>query len=325
MPTFFLPPDFDFMPLGGAALLGTYISTMLYGFTTFQTYRYYQLSWTTDTMFLKLYVFIIWILETLHTALSIAFTFRFAIVNYGNLAAFEVTKPSDDAVTFSTAVISFLVHLFYCRRLWILSNNSFVLVGVVLILSFANFGMELATGALTFVHPKLSDFHLITPYYTGSLSLAAAVDIIIAASLSYLLYRHRGMMESTNTIITKITAYAITTGALTTVTNIIILICFVTMPDNLWYLCFYSFIPNLYTNSFLAMLNSRAGLRAETKHVFTSTGVGSDSMHFARRTGISSGTVRVGVDVDVDSASDYAKFGRGQKDASRDDIEMRDV
>ncbi|KAI0352113.1 hypothetical protein OH77DRAFT_1428888 [Trametes cingulata] len=250
----------DLRPTLGATLIGCLVNAGLYGLTTFQMFNYYQLSWRVDSWWIKVYVSFIWVLETIHTFLVARFLYRCTIIDFGNYREISVTDIADDTTTAVTGLIVFSVHLFYIRRLWILSGRNLLLVGIVTILAFAHFGLELAVMALTFVFPEFSQFHKITAYYTGSLAVAAADDILIALSLCYLLYTRRTGIRGTDTLVNRIIAYSVMTGALTSIIDIVILTCFVTMPDSLVYLAIYDLLPNLYANSLLAMLNAREAL-----------------------------------------------------------------
>ncbi|KAL1937273.1 hypothetical protein VTO73DRAFT_13882 [Trametes versicolor] len=235
----------DIRPTAGAGLIGVYISVAMYGWTLFQMAHYYQRSWRTDTLWLKVYVFYIWAVETLHTY----------------LISWAVTTRVDDIVTGVTGLIMLSIHLFYVRRLWILSEHNILLVGIVTLLAFAHFALEIAVVVLTIEFPSFDQFHKTTPFYTGSLAIAAADDIIIAASLCYFLYTRRTGIRSTDTLVNRIITYSIMTGAVTSVVDIAILICFVAMPDNLVYLALFDFLPILYVTSLLAMLNAREHLQ----------------------------------------------------------------
>ncbi|EIN09174.1 hypothetical protein PUNSTDRAFT_143743 [Punctularia strigosozonata HHB-11173 SS5] len=270
------------VPTMGAVLIGDFISVMLYGLTTSQVYIYFQRSWTRDPWTLKAFVFYVWLMETSHVFLICAFIFRSVIIEFGNVEALQVTRVSDDVTTAITGLIIFSVHLFYIWRLWILSNRNYLLVGVVFLLAVCHFGdvslpssnqskqsadmmdvlvaFELVVMDLTFKFPLFSQFHKITAYYTGSLALAAANDIIIAVAMTYYLGTRKTGIKSTNTLVNRIITYVITTGALTSVVDLAILICFVTMQNNLVYLSMYNLVNNLYANSLLAMLNAREAL-----------------------------------------------------------------
>ncbi|KAI0730584.1 hypothetical protein C8Q76DRAFT_332285 [Earliella scabrosa] len=248
------------VPTIGAVMIGDLVSVALYGLTTHQVYVYLQRSWTKDPWKLKAFIVYIWLLETVHTFLISSFLFRSVIIEFGNPAALLVTQVSDDVTTLITGLIIFSVHLFYIRRLWILGTGGsfrWLLCGVVTALAVCHLALETVVMVLTFKFPQFSEFHRITAYYTGSLAVAAACDMIIAGSMWYLLTSRRtGVKRLVNRILT----FTITTGALTSVVDIAILICFVAMPDNLIYLSMYNLVNNLYANSLIAMINARESL-----------------------------------------------------------------
>ncbi|EIN09721.1 hypothetical protein PUNSTDRAFT_44016 [Punctularia strigosozonata HHB-11173 SS5] len=220
------------VPTTGAVLIGIFISSarVLWGLMTSQVYIYMQRNWNKDTWRLKSYIVYICSddVNTGITLLRVAFMDSFVLLC---LTPNEPLKLS----------------------LFEVSNKNYILVGVVTILAFAHFGLEMAVMALTFVFPKFSQFRRITGYYTGSMAVAAADDIIIALAMTYYLSTRRTGIRRTNTLVNRIITYVITTGALTSVIDIAILICFVVMPDNLVYLSMYQFVDNLYANSLLAM------------------------------------------------------------------------
>ncbi|OBZ79056.1 hypothetical protein A0H81_00119 [Grifola frondosa] len=238
------------------------ISSVLYGFTSFQTYLYFIRFGKNDTQFLKSTVTFIWILETAHEFLIGHYLYWNLITNYGNPSALLATTHVDDVTTGITALITLVVQCFYARRIWIMSNRNWYLSFITFALAIAHFGFEIAVMGLTFKMPDYAEFHKIAPYFTTGLALAAAVDITIASSMCYFLLAITRTPDSTNTIMNKIIMYTISSGLLTSITDIVILICFLTMPNNLVYLFFYGFVNNFYANSLLAMLNSRESLRA---------------------------------------------------------------
>ncbi|OBZ79896.1 hypothetical protein A0H81_00123 [Grifola frondosa] len=250
-------------PTYGATLIGILISSVLYGFTSFQTYLYFIRFGKNDRRLLKCMVAFIWVLETLHEFLVSHYLYWNLIVNYGNPSALVATTNVDDVTTGVTALITLVVQCFYSRRIWIMSNKNWYLPTFTFVLSVAHFGFEIAVMVLTFLLPQYTDFERVAkPYFTTGLALAAATDITIAASISYYLTINRSGIKSTNAILNKIITHTVSSGMLTSITDIVILICFLTMPNNLVFLFFYDFINNFYANSLLAMLNSRESLRA---------------------------------------------------------------
>ncbi|KAJ7504101.1 hypothetical protein B0H11DRAFT_1980863 [Mycena galericulata] len=251
--------DQTLVPTLGVTLIGILISCTLYGFTTLQTFIYIKRFWNTDLTILRLFVILIWILETAHEAFLCSYIFQTTIIDIINdPGALLRTRVSDDITTAVTGLIIFFVQGFYMWRLWILSNKKLILVVPLAILIVTHLGLEMAVMALTFKWPEFAEFHRITGYFTGAVGVAAATDITIAAAMFVLLKRSKTGVKSTEQLLNRIVTYTISTGLLTSVVDIVILVSFVALPNELVYLCFFDFVPNLYSNSLLAMLNSRS-------------------------------------------------------------------
>ncbi|EIM83205.1 uncharacterized protein STEHIDRAFT_159803 [Stereum hirsutum FP-91666 SS1] len=213
-------------PLTGAVLIGVFISCILYGITVLQTWIYIQRYWKTDHMGVKSLVIMMWILETLHMVIDCDFIWRKTIVEFDDPDKLLRTTASDQVATITTGIIIFLAHR-------------------LIFPAFSQFGAH------------------VTPYYATSQVLASVNDTFIAVTMWYLLRRHNKntMVRKTSNQLHKIMTYCLTTGVLTSVTDIVILITFVSMPNNLVYLAIFDFVNNLYANALLAMLNARASLR----------------------------------------------------------------
>ncbi|KAJ7748819.1 hypothetical protein DFH07DRAFT_775634 [Mycena maculata] len=80
----FSPPPLD--NTLGAVYIGVVVSSAIYGLTCLQTYRYYQLQ-IKDPVWLRCCVFILWILETLHSACIAHAVYFYSITHYGDYAS----------------------------------------------------------------------------------------------------------------------------------------------------------------------------------------------------------------------------------------------
>ncbi|KAI0361298.1 hypothetical protein OH77DRAFT_415673 [Trametes cingulata] len=70
----------------GAMFLGTVFGQMLYGLTVYQTYKYFRL-FAKDTLFHKVLVLTVLVLETFHAVLCIHVCYYYVITNYFNPVA----------------------------------------------------------------------------------------------------------------------------------------------------------------------------------------------------------------------------------------------
>ncbi|KAG1842973.1 hypothetical protein F4604DRAFT_1597085, partial [Suillus subluteus] len=87
---------------------------------------------------------------------------------------------------------------------------------------------------------------------------------LIASSLCYLLATSRTGFSSTDSLVTKLASYTISTGCLTSVCSIIAVITCAVMPNNFIFLSIAFLVTKLYVNSFMALLNAKYYLQANT-------------------------------------------------------------
>ncbi|KAF5369558.1 hypothetical protein D9758_002559 [Tetrapyrgos nigripes] len=107
--------------------------------------------------------------------------------------------------------------------------------------------------------------HLIWVVGAG-IGSAAAADLMIAGSLCYYLSRTRTGFHRTDSLITLLIIYSLTTGLVTSLLDVIIVITFSLMPNNWVWLSVFWICGKCYVNSLLAALNSRESLREKVTH-----------------------------------------------------------
>jgi len=96
----------------------------------------------------------------------------------------------------------------------------------------------------------------------STMGVSALNDIIIATTLVYYLYKERSDVEKRTVIVLdKLIQWTIETCVITSTAAILELICFAIMPENFTWIAVDVLLGELFTNSLLASLNSRATLR----------------------------------------------------------------
>ncbi|KAM5544713.1 hypothetical protein V8D89_001611 [Ganoderma adspersum] len=236
----------------GAVLIGTFISLILYGLTLHQLYRYYIL-YPSDKLWLRWTVSVTVVLETVHMALCCHVCYWYLVSNYFN--PFQLQFGS-----WSTKV--------------------------VLILSMDLLGGELAFFAAatieTFIIPTFKGFqHLEWMISVGS-AQAITADTLLTSVLIVTLRRRRTGIQRTDSMIDVLILYAVSTGFLTTVFNLLAFIFILAFPGNLIYIAFSVIVTKLYANTLFVALNTRHSLSkgdlvedSEMKLYGSSTVVGS--------------------------------------------------
>lgn len=249
----------------GAILVGCVLSAALSGMTIVQTFLYFRLL-PKDPPRVKFMVIGLFLLDTSHAALMCASTWEYLILNFGNEAIADNIPISIALTVAFTAGITFIVQLFFSHRVFQLSRKNWCITVPLVMLSCGRLGAALVS---TTKMGELESFHLFVEGYgyvfTLGLSQACVVDIGITAAMCYYLHTSRTGSGETDHLIDAIMLYTFNNGALTCVTTIISMICWLAMPRNLVFLGLHFAISKLYVNSLLATLNSRRSIRKRPK------------------------------------------------------------
>ncbi|KAH9946534.1 hypothetical protein B0H21DRAFT_859127 [Amylocystis lapponica] len=253
--------------LAGALLIEIFIAVLLYGITTTQVYVYW-FSYPDDIKAIRRTVVVVWLLETLHTAFCLHMIYEYMIVDFGHLLGIVNIIWSAGATVIIAVSIQAIVQVFFIRRIWIMSERSFVITAIPAVLLFVRVAFGFATASLTWTIPTWIMFRAETgPFATliTGLTLAALVDLIIALLLIYYLQRSRTGFKVTDHLIKSLMAYVINTGALTMVVSISIVLTFTLIKGSLLFAGLVEIQSKLYANSFLATLNARHHLSGSSR------------------------------------------------------------
>ncbi|KAF5379667.1 hypothetical protein D9615_005755 [Tricholomella constricta] len=137
-----------------------------------------------------------------------------------------------------------------------IGRNIFV-TGAIALLIMTNFGLALAYVVKAF---KMNKFFF-TPKlkYLATYALGAGVltDVVTAGSLSFFLRRFRTGIETSDSVVNRLTVYAINTGALTSTVSLATLLLYNFQPTSFYFMAAYSTLTKLYAISFLCTLHTR--------------------------------------------------------------------
>ncbi|KAH7874209.1 uncharacterized protein C8R40DRAFT_1070357 [Lentinula edodes] len=92
--------------------------------------------------------------------------------------------------------------------------------------------------------------------------IRVATDIVISTALVYYLHKSRSnALHSSMVIVDKLMQWAIETGIVTSMVNILLMICLLINVNNYLWVAFYVILPKVFSNAMLANLNSRMKFR----------------------------------------------------------------
>ncbi|KAG1840178.1 hypothetical protein DFJ58DRAFT_94462 [Suillus subalutaceus] len=267
-----LLPQADLANTFGALFIGVTLSAILFGLTNVQIFIYFQTHRDTGMSIFKLIVIWLWILDGVHLALIVHCVYYYLVTNYANFSALTEIVWSLRVQLILDVLIVCTVHFSYVYRIWIVSKGRsrvlpIITMCIVVVLS------EAVSIPVVLAQYRVRVFQdVVATEWATYLTLGSITfdDILIASSLCYLLATSHTGFSSTDSLITKLVGYIISTGCLTSVCSMIALITCAVMPKNFIFLSIGFLVTKLYVNSFLALMNARYYLQADTGSVGSS-------------------------------------------------------
>ncbi|OBZ73066.1 hypothetical protein A0H81_07242 [Grifola frondosa] len=246
----------------GAAFLGHFTTAVLYGITSLQTFIYFRQHYN-DPLSLRSLIIVLWICDSIHTALVTHVMYFYLVTNFTNVAA--VAKPiwSITAMIMVSNISNSICDRISameigrpfahssCRYWFTVVFNPTMMIKI-------GDGFYFAVECLkipSYVNIRAFSWSL----YVG-FSAEVVVDGIITVSQCLLLRRFRTGFRSTDSMVHVLMAYSINTGLLTSLCAIACLITYTTLQHEYVYFAFYFVLSKLYVNSLLANLNARGSL-----------------------------------------------------------------
>ncbi|KAI0310160.1 hypothetical protein OF83DRAFT_899213 [Amylostereum chailletii] len=259
-----MPAVVDIKATLGAVLLGGFVSVALSGIVVAQVFHYYR-TYRKDPLPTKLLVVLVWALDAVHTGLICAAVWRYLVLEFGNPAVKDEVVTEISLTIAFTATMTFVVHLFFCHRIYLLSRRNWLVVIPLILLAFGRLGFAMVTTVKMITFGSWSKFVEHESWtLTLGLSLSLSLDIFIAFGMFFYLQHSRTGFGTMDRVIDLITIYSFQTGSITCVATIATLACWRGMSDNLVFFGLHFSITKLYASSLLITLNTRHSLRLRT-------------------------------------------------------------
>ncbi|KAI5115183.1 hypothetical protein M0805_006471 [Coniferiporia weirii] len=238
-----------------------FLAGILWGSGSVQLYFYYDKYTKIDKWGLKTYIFILYALDTLHQALFLKALYLYFVTDFANIADLDrLERPLID-VTLLAALVDGLSQCLYVMRIWHLSNRNFILTGVLAAFVLGQFAATTVYFAQVYHLPEISELTTVIRTERAMNSIVAITDIAIATVIVFLLRSLRSGVKQTDSLISRLVLYTVSSGLITSIVALEALITAVVLPKTFIYLISDLVIPKLYFNSIMAMLNSRQKLR----------------------------------------------------------------
>ncbi|OSD01079.1 hypothetical protein PYCCODRAFT_1436852 [Trametes coccinea BRFM310] len=314
------PVPLDLSDSYGPILIGSTLSWACWGVSCLQLFLYYT-NYEDDRTSMKLFVFAVWLIDTVAEIMLTAFMWQILILKWAEV---PVTRPLVLHRIWVTSIVFVAVQLFFLSRIYrLVTGNRLKKLLVPILLS--PFVLWQCAGVipyiiLTYQNPAfaLLSTHRIVSLEISLRGCSAFIDIVIAATMVILLYsslRRRPELRVSRKMIQRLIVLIAVTGCWTAVVALAELILMAAFPNKLLYgYVEYSLSP-LYVNALLANLNARQFLRkADVVHFSTFPETGDNSMEFrdmssSRSTVVPKSNTPLAIKVDTtrinDADSDY--------------------
>ncbi|KAI0651207.1 hypothetical protein C8Q79DRAFT_1004511 [Trametes meyenii] len=238
------PPSLD--NSFGAWLLGTFFGLLMQGMIYHQAYRYFRL-YPKDPALLKAWV--------------VAVVYAYLVTNYFKPEVLLGTPVWSMALlpilgSFA-AVVS---QSFFARRVYMFGPRYRIIVAIAMLCYLAFFGFYTTLSVKIFHVKDLQGFLKFSWMASVGSSLMMVGDFLTTAVLIYALRRSRTGITRTDSLLDLLIMYAVSTGLLICVFNVLNVAFAIALPDNLIYTATSIMLTKLYANTFLVALNTRHSL-----------------------------------------------------------------
>ncbi|KAF8884771.1 hypothetical protein BD779DRAFT_1535204 [Infundibulicybe gibba] len=252
----------------GALEVGVLISTFFFGICTVQTCTYYR-RYPDDKCLIKAMVGAVWCLELGHAICIFHGLYVMTLSQFahpGSKHKYHMNPTFAIASLFSGCIAT-LVQAYFTHRLRILSKTIYLptFFWLCSILRLAGWIWAGSAGiiACTRLYSGASSAHNWRWPLVPLLAFGACVDFIIAILLCYYFHTSQksGIQKSTARLVDKLIIWTIQNGLLTSLAGTVTSVCLHTMPDNFVWVSVFMVLTRLFSNSFLASVNTRKDLR----------------------------------------------------------------
>ncbi|KAJ7498178.1 hypothetical protein B0H11DRAFT_2226318 [Mycena galericulata] len=254
------------MVRAGPRFVGLLFNWGLLGVLTTQVYIYH-VSFPNDRRVLKFLVYFVYILDLAQTGSATYDAFQWFIYGFGNAPNLYLRYSGFLNVPLLGSTIGVIVQLFYGWRIWALSRSK-ILYGVVCAVALVQWSAGITTGYYMFMDASEMTKNQHYKYFSGvRLASSALVDVVIATSMTYFLFRRREQgLGPLNNFLNRLIRLTVETGTISVVVALVDLVFFLkehnammnsqTYAAGIHELCGL-ILAKIYSNIFLVLFNNR--------------------------------------------------------------------
>jgi len=243
-------------------LIGYTVATIFYGCSLVQTFIYFRVS-TRDGPFLKASIFLLWLLDTAHTALLAAVMYIIVVLDLADLFQLSKATWTFSVAIFVTCVMELGVRSIFINRIWKLSRGNKALTIALSVITVAVFILSLRFGIAVYRMQNFYDLRQNSGITYGPFAIGLASDVAITGAQCVLLWRNRTGFTASDSIVRTLLVYILNTGGLIIIVTGGILISYA-VSQSLVFMGVYLILPKTFNNALLASLNIRELIFGDT-------------------------------------------------------------
>ncbi|KAJ6532966.1 hypothetical protein B0H19DRAFT_1186722 [Mycena capillaripes] len=190
--------------------MGVTINTFLTGVIMSQFFTYWNSRYQ-DPLWTRALVACLFIINATQAAAVVYMSWNFA--NPGVVAISLWPYPF---TALMTAVLAITNQMFQSWRIYLFTRNK-ILIGFLVATSLASCGMGVAAAIQSWIFSELAKLVALQPIVEGNLALQCAVDVIIAAILTFTFLKSKTNFTQTDTVLNRLTRNAVQSGSFTAV------------------------------------------------------------------------------------------------------------
>ncbi|KAJ7247944.1 hypothetical protein C8J57DRAFT_1724350 [Mycena rebaudengoi] len=244
----------------GPIFVGNTVNWLLLGVLAMQVYTYGS-KYPKDKVTIKVLVYVMFVLDVMQTVFGMHEAWWYSIQIWGNIPALQGAPWTATMVPVFCGLISAMVQSFYAFRIWILKRNLVprLLAGFILLLALAQSLSAIIASSLLLQSLTQENLRRLHPLFTMWLAGSFVTDILIAGSMIWILHGAKSgtSISRTDSLLDRLIVNTVSTGAVTAISAGIDLALFVKYTQVNYHFAFAYVLGKLYSNSFMATLNSR--------------------------------------------------------------------
>jgi hypothetical protein len=216
-----------------ALLVGSYGNLVLYIIEVYAVIQYRSTSkkHKQDTLLLQVMVYFAFLCDTVCTVDTFAGVYLYTITHWGDIDyLFKINwQPGPSILLITSGISALIAQCFLIYRYWKLSSNKYITV-ILAITMLSAFGVFL--GAVVFIIVKNATQTKLVLFVKLWSSASLATDVAIAVALLWQLSRMKSPFRHTQSLIYRLMACTVGTGAVTSVVVVVFLITYLINVQN---------------------------------------------------------------------------------------------